>query len=140
MITGPLLMSRKHTPSPQRSLTRCDKQFTYPRLADPRQLLIWSDNRKLAHNLRGGQPVPIMAPCYTVRFRWAQITQGQTIEEKFPDGADGCARRAADAPWPLHHFRIQRPRAAGRSGCAGTRKFERQDRPACARALAMPDW
>src|SRR6266404_927622 len=69
-----------------------------------------------------------------------KITQEQTTEEKFHDGADGCARRAADALWPLHDFRIQGPRAGGRSGCAGTRKFEKQNRAACARALAMPDW
>src|SRR2546427_6797692 len=69
-----------------------------------------------------------------------KITQEQTIEEKFHDGADGRARRAADALWPLHHFRIQGPRAAGRSGCAGTRKSEKQDCSAGARALAMLDW
>src|SRR6266403_496048 len=68
-----------------------------------------------------------------------KIAQEQTLEEKFHDGADGRARRAADALWPLHHFRIQGPRAAGRGGCAGTRKSERQERATRAGALAMFD-
>src|ERR1700674_5817397 len=69
----------------------------------------------------------------------SKITQEQTVEEKFQDGGDGRARRAADALRPLHDLRFRRPRGAGRSGCFGPRQYENQDRATGARALTMPD-
>src|SRR6266850_4649970 len=41
-------------------------------------------NRKLTNYLRGWQPVPIMAPCYTVRFRWAQNQTRAKARRKVP--------------------------------------------------------
>src|SRR5882762_3933597 len=68
-----------------------------------------------------------------------KITARQEIESKSHRPADGRTCRASNALRPLHHLRIQRPRPAGRSGRAGSRKPERKDRSPRARALAVLD-
>src|SRR5258708_6785656 len=68
-----------------------------------------------------------------------KIASTEANEEKKYGAADGRARRASNALWPVHHLWIQGPWAAGRGGCAGSRQREWKNRSFGTRSLAVPD-
>src|SRR5258706_10274672 len=68
-----------------------------------------------------------------------KIASTEANEEKKYGAADGRARRASNALWPVHHLWIQGPWAAGRGGFAGLRQRGREKRPLCTRLLSVAD-